>query len=101
MGGTGDNAEHHAVGSPVRADVGRYEPGSPDAVHELEAVLAIGLALAGKFDHDRVLGAALGTVADVIGAEGSSILLINPESGGMSFHVAGGPGAARSLLFLR
>jgi len=32
-------------------------------------------------------------VADVVGAEGSSILLIDPETEAMSFHVVDGPGA--------
>lgn len=49
--------------------------------------------MAGKLDIDRVLGVAVSAVADVIGAEGSSILLVDPETGSMSFHLAAGPGA--------
>ncbi|MHC4295239.1 MAG: sensor histidine kinase [Planctomycetota bacterium] len=62
-------------------------------VDELQAVLAISQALTGKVELDRVLGVAVGVVADILGAEGSSVLLIDPETGGMSFHVAAGPGA--------
>lgn len=56
-------------------------------------MLAISQALTGKLDLDRVLAVAVSTVAEIAGAEGSSILLIDPETGGMSFHVAAGPGA--------
>ena len=60
---------------------------------ELLAVLTISRALSGALDVDRVLGLALAAVTDVIGAEGSSVLLVDPDTGGMSFHVAAGPGA--------
>jgi len=80
-------------------DNGRYAPEHLRAAGELQAVLAISRALAGKLDLDRVLGVTVSLVADIIGAEGSSILLIDPDTGGMSFHVAAGPGAeaARSV----
>jgi len=60
---------------------------------ELRAVLAISRALGGKLDVDHVLGVVVGTAAQIVGAEGASILLIDPDTGGMSFHVAAGPGA--------
>ena len=65
----------------------------------MEAVLAVARALAGKLDLEHVLAVAVGAVADIIGGEGSSILLIDPETKGLSFHIASGPGAesARSV----
>lgn len=73
--------------------LGRYSPVSPGAADQLRAALAISRALAGKLDVQQVLPAALSTVAEIVEAEGSSILLIDPETQAMSFHVAGGPGA--------
>ena len=64
---------------------------------ELEAALAINRALSGKLALDRVLGVAVGVVAEVIGAEGSSILLIDPDTGGMAFQVVAGPGAEAQI----
>jgi signal transduction histidine kinase len=68
-------------------------PLEPRAADELEAVSAISRALAGRLELDEVLAVAVSVVADVIGAEGSSILLIDPDTKAMSFHVAAGPGA--------
>ena len=56
-------------------------------------MLAINRALAGKFDREHVLGAALREVAGIVAAGGASILLIDPETQGMTFHVTAGPGA--------
>jgi len=55
--------------------------------------LAISRALAGRLELPDVLGGALRTVEQVVGATGSSILLIDPDSGQMSFHIAAGIGA--------
>ena len=74
-------------------DAGSYLPDRSPAADELGALLSIGQALAGKLDLQQILGGALSTVEKVVGAEGSSILLIDPETGDMSFHVAGGPGS--------
>ena len=48
---------------------------------------------------DPVLAVAVGWVAELVAAEGSSILLINPETDVMTFHVLEGPGskAAKSI----
>jgi len=72
---------------------GRHLPDCGDAGRELHAVLAVSRALAGKLDLQRVLDVAVSEIADVAGAEGASVLLIDPATGGMSFHVAAGPGA--------
>ncbi len=64
------------------------------AAEEVRAVLTISRALGGKLDLDHVLGVAVREVAEVVGAEGSSVLAVDPETGGMSFHVAAGPGSA-------
>ena len=63
----------------------------------LDAVLAVSRALSQKLDRDDVLGVVVSTVADIVGAEGSSILLIDPETGGMTFHVAAGPVADAAM----
>jgi len=63
------------------------------AANELRAVQFISEALAGKLDLEPVLAVAVGWVADLVSAEGSSILLIDPATGTMTFHVAEGPGA--------
>ena len=76
-----------------RDNVGKYVPQKRLASNELDAVLTVSRALAGKLDIDRVLGVAVSVVADIVGAEGSSILLVEPETGAMSFHLAAGPGA--------
>jgi len=68
-------------------------------VDELRAVQFITEALAGKLDLDPVLEVAVGWVAELVNAEGSSILLIDPETNVMTFHVLEGPGskAAKSV----
>ena len=83
----------------VSATAGRYVSRSTGADEELRAVLAVSQALAGKLDVENVLAVAIDTVAEVAGAEGASILLIDPQTGGMTFHVAAGPcaGAAKSV----
>lgn len=72
---------------------GRYisEDGRTD--DELSAVLTVSQALAGALDLDHVLGVAVRVAADRVAGEGASILLIDPDTGRMSFHVAAGPGA--------
>ena len=72
---------------------GQYEPTSHGAADQLRAVLAISRALAGKLDVQQILPAALSTVANIATAEGSSIMLIDPDTKAMSFFVAAGPGA--------
>ncbi|MBL7134078.1 MAG: GAF domain-containing sensor histidine kinase [Phycisphaerae bacterium] len=76
-----------------RDQPGRYGPVSGGAADQLRAVLAISRALAGKLDVQQILPAALSAVAEIAGAEGSSIMLIDPETKAMSFFVAAGPGA--------
>ena len=93
MGGPSDSAEGD-VGRPITApEAGRYESVKHRAEDELRAVLAIGRTFAGKLDLQLVLAAALDSVAELVGADGASILLIDPDTGAMSFHVAAGPGA--------
>lgn len=60
---------------------------------ELDALLSISEALTGKLDLQQILGGALSTVEKIVGAGGSSILLIDPDTKDMSFHVAEGPGS--------
>jgi signal transduction histidine kinase len=74
-------------------ETGRYQAEPGRGRDELRVALAIGRALSGALDLDRVLAVTVSAVAKIIGAEGSSILLIDPDTGGMSFHVAAGPGA--------
>lgn len=82
-----------AAAAADAADAGRYSPEPRRAVDELDAVLAISRSLSGKLDLDHVLGVAVGKIAGIVGAEGSSILLIDPVTGGMTFHLVAGPGA--------
>jgi len=72
---------------------GQYVSDRSVAADALDAVLTVNHALAGNLDIDHVLNVAVSAVADIIGAEGSSVLLIDPETGGMTFHIAAGPGA--------
>ncbi len=74
-------------------DSGRYEAASDRTRSDFHAVLAVSQALAGKLDLDHILGVAVGVVGRIAGAEGASLLMIDPETGGMSFHIAAGPGA--------
>ena len=68
-------------------------PQEAQAVQELRAVQFISEALAGKLDLEPVLAVAVGWVGDLVAAEASSILLIDPATSAMTFHVAQGPGA--------
>ena len=63
-----------AAAAADAADAGRYSPEPRRAVDELDAVLAISRSLSGKLDLDHVLGVAVGKIAGIVGAEGSSIL---------------------------
>jgi len=90
--------------SGLRSDTGPPACGGGDGVPlsaradgAIEAILAISQALAGKLDIQHVLGVAVSVVARIIGAEASSILLIEPETGGMTFHVAAGPAADAAM----
>jgi signal transduction histidine kinase len=93
LGGPSDSAEGDVGRRATASDAGRYEPVEHRAEEELRAVLAISRTFAGKLDLQLVLAAALEKVAELVGAGGASILLIDPDSGAMSFHVAAGPGA--------
>ena len=93
MGILPHEAQWDLTGPPVGPQAGGPPIDTERVAEELRAVLAISRAVAGKLDHQHVIAAALGQVAQIVGAEGSSILLIDPDTGGMSFHVAAGPGA--------
>ena len=93
MGASPGKSQADAPAPAAAPAEGRYEPGPDRTRDEFRAVLAVSRALAGKLDLDRVLAVTVTTLADIVGAEGSSILLIDPQTGGMSFHVAAGPGA--------
>ena len=58
---------------------------------DMQAVLSISRALTGKLKLEPLLGAALATVGNLVGAEGTSILLIDPDTSGMKFYIAEGP----------
>jgi len=88
-----DKLQAQAAASAADDGSGQYVSDRTLAVDALGAVLTVNKALAGNLDIDHVLNVAVSAVADIIGAEGSSILLIDPESGGMTFHIAAGPGA--------
>jgi len=64
---------------------------------DFHAVLAVSRALAGKLDLEHILGVAVSVVGKVAGAEGASLLVIDPETGGMSFHIAAGPGSEAAM----
>jgi len=70
-----------------------YVPKDGAGLAELDGVVAVANVLTGRLNVSDVLSAAVSEVARIIGAEGSSILLIDPQTQGMSFHVAAGPGA--------
>jgi len=89
-----DTSKGHSAGRPPAAsDIVDGASESLRALDELHAVQFISRALTGKLELDRVLGVAVGVVAGIIGADGSSILLIDPQTGAMSFHLAAGPGS--------
>ena len=92
MGVSPENPNAVTAGQPAGEDLSA-SPTKRSAPDELEAVLAVSRALTGKVELDRVLGATVSALAEILGAEGSSVLLIDPETGGMSFHVAAGPKA--------
>jgi len=83
-----------AIGQADRPSRAAVQPGI--AEDELQAVLSISQALAGKLELDRVLGVAVNTIAGIVGAEGASVLLIDPQTGGMSFHVTAGPDSEKA-----
>ena len=64
---------------------------------DFHAVLAVSRALAGKLDLEHILDVAVSVVGKVAGAEGASLLVIDPETGGMSFYIAAGPGAKAAM----
>ena len=72
---------------------GAYESDRSRLVEHLNAVRSMSHALAGKLQNEEVLSASLGEVAKIIGAEGASILLLDPETRRMSFYIAQGTGA--------
>lgn len=74
------------VGTDANAAGGR-------ARDEINALLQISRALSGKLELPTVLGTVLGLVGELVGAEGESVLVIDPESQGMRFYIAAGPGA--------
>jgi len=78
---------------PVAPEMGGYVADHPRLADEYRAVLRISRALAGKLGLDEILGVAVSLVGDIVGAEGASLLLVDPQTGGMSFHIAAGPGA--------
>jgi len=87
-------AEHSPteVSSPDRrADPGAAGDGHPAAQDDLEALLRISRALAGKLDLPVVLGATMQVISGLLGVEGASVLLADPLLGSMSFFVAEGP----------
>lgn len=91
-----DKSPEGAPAQVVRPAAGR-RLSQQRAADELDAVLGISRSLAGKLDVDHVLGVVVGKVADIIGAEGASVLLIDPATGGMTFHLAAGPGAEAAM----
>ena len=76
------------MSSPLEPTQGEVQP--EGAQDDLDALLRISRALAGKLDLPVVLGATMNVVGELLGVEGASILLIDPETGGMSFFVAEG-----------
>ncbi|MDY6914212.1 MAG: GAF domain-containing sensor histidine kinase, partial [Planctomycetota bacterium] len=78
---------------PAAKGPGRFISHDRRAAEELDAVLTVSRALGGKLDLQGVLGVALEEVAEIAGAEGASILLIDPETSVMRFYLAAGPGA--------
>ncbi|MGB2821113.1 MAG: GAF domain-containing protein, partial [Phycisphaerae bacterium] len=91
MGDSPGRAREEASPTADEGDPGERVDGRLPAPEELDALLRISRSLAGKLDLPCVLGAAMNVVAGLVGAEGASILLIDPESGGMRFFVAEGP----------
>lgn len=63
---------------------------------ELGALQAVSRALAGRLESEHILAGALRVVAEVVGCDGSSVLLIEPETGAMRFYVAEGRGAEQA-----
>jgi len=76
--------------------LGRHDPEGKITCDSMGAILAISYALAGSFKLEDVLDRALNLVGDVVNAEGSSILLIDPDTQGMKFYVAAGPAADKA-----
>ncbi len=74
-------------------EAGGQEAGPQHKAGDFQAVLLVSRALAGKLDLDHILGVGVSVVGEVSGAEGASLLLIDPETSAMTFHVAAGPGA--------
>jgi signal transduction histidine kinase len=59
---------------------------------DLQALQIISRSLSGKLELPRVLATALEITSHLVGAEGASILLIDPATGGMQFYITEGPG---------
>ncbi len=93
MGISSGKSQADAANSAKAEDDGLYAPSLLRKEDELEAVLIISEALGGKLDLQHVLGVAMDAVGKIVQAEGASILMIDPETGEMSFHIATGPGA--------
>jgi CheY-like chemotaxis protein len=63
-------------------------------LHEMEAMAAVSLALSSVMDVDRLLELIMDTSKDVMHAEASSLLLLEPEIQALRFQVARGTAGA-------
>ena len=100
MGASSDQKHPEALEAMQGASGGEYvREGGSRSADEVDALLAISRSLSGELDLERVLAASLSIVGGLLGADGASILLIDPESQAMRFFVAQGPGtdAIRTL----
>lgn len=80
-----------AAGAESREGAGRGAPIGP-MTDDLEALQVISRSLSGKLELPGVLATALEIISRLARAEGASILLIDPDTGGMKFYIAEGPG---------
>jgi len=79
---------------PEAADKDRcYVPDATSRRDHVDALVTVSRAFAGRLEVRDVLAVALELTAEVVGSEGSSVLVIDPESGGMSFYAASGEAA--------
>ena len=84
-------SQSHTPKAVTAKPAGRHKPTTHRSADDMDIILAISRALAGKLELKNVLGTAMAQVHKFVGAEGASVLLIEPQTNKMNFYIAEGP----------
>ena len=87
--------QQEQAAAPAAGGVGRYISERDRMVDELQAVQVISEALAGKLELEPVVSVAVGWVAEIAGAETSSVFVIDADTDSMTCYAATGSSAEK------